>query len=147
MKNEKGITVTSLIIYVIAMALVIVLISRLTTYFYKNVDLSNLQENPTNEFSKFSNTITKETNIPGNKVVAVKREYGENRENYIIFSDGNQYTFKATNGSIYKNKTKLCSNVNECFFSYKFIDSQYQITISFVSGSIDKELNFNIKQY
>ena len=43
---------------------------------------------------------------------------------YIIFSDGNQYTYKAENKSIYKNKIKMVlnyinSNKNEFFDNAK----------------------------
>ena len=35
MKSEKGVTLTSLIVYVIGMVMVISIVSVLTTYFYK----------------------------------------------------------------------------------------------------------------
>ena len=37
MKNNKGVTLTSLIIYVIGMVIVVASISTLTTFFYKNI--------------------------------------------------------------------------------------------------------------
>ena len=41
MKSEKGVTLTSLIVYVIGMVMVISIVSVLTTYFYKNINLIN----------------------------------------------------------------------------------------------------------
>ena len=37
MKDSKGITLTSLIIYIIGMLIVVSIISTLTSFFYKNV--------------------------------------------------------------------------------------------------------------
>ena len=42
------------------------------------------------------------------------------------------------NKSIYKNKIKLCDNVEKCEFSYKYQDSNYIINIEFKSGKVDK---------
>ena len=38
MKSNKGITITSLVIYVIAMSIVVATIATLTSYFYSNMD-------------------------------------------------------------------------------------------------------------
>ena len=38
MKSQKGITLTSVIIYIIGMTMCIGVIATLTTYFYKNMD-------------------------------------------------------------------------------------------------------------
>ena len=42
------------------------------------------------------------------------------------------------NKSIYKNKIKLCDNVERCKFSYKYQDTNYIINIEFKSGKVDK---------
>lgn len=150
MKNDKGITITSLIIYVIVMVLIVILISRITTYFYKNVDLKKLSENPTNQYTKFSNAMTAESNISGNKVIATKND-SSNGINYIIFSDGNQYTYRQDTHSIYKNKIKICNNIDRCSFQYEYKDSQYTILVEFKSGDLDKSgnnsLSYTLNRY
>ena len=127
MKNNKGITLTSLIIYVIGMVIVVASISTLTTFFYKNIDTSAINDNTTTQYTKFLSYFTEEINNSNNRVVECKN-------NYIIFSSGNQYTYMEENKSIYKNKIKLCDNVEKCEFSYK----NYIISIEFKSGNIDK---------
>ena len=113
MKNNKGVTLTSLIIYVIGMVIVVASISTLTTFFYKNIDTSAINDNTTTQYTKFLSYFTEEINNSNNKVVECKN-------NYIIFSSGNQYTYMEENKSIYKNKIKLCDNVEKCEFSYKY---------------------------
>ena len=61
----------------------------------------------------------------------------EYKVSYIIFSSGNQYTFKGENKSIYKNNIKICDNVEDCDFSYSFVDSKYMVKVNFKTNSID----------
>lgn len=137
MKNNRGITLTSLIIYVIGMVIVVSLIATLTTFFYKNVNVDNISKDTT-QYTKFSNLFLKEINKKDNDVIECKTiEEDGQKVSYIIFSDGNQYTYKAENKSIYKNKIKICKDVEECEFSYIYIDSTYQIKINFKTSSVN----------
>ena len=65
MKNNRGITLTSLIIYVIGMVIVVSLIATLTTFFYKNVNVDNISKDTT-QYTKFSNLFLKEINKKDN---------------------------------------------------------------------------------
>lgn len=134
MKNNRGITLTSLIIYVIGMVIVVSLIATLTTFFYKNVNVDNISKDTT-QYTKFSNLFLDEINKKDNDIVECKTT--EQKISYIIFSDGNQYTYKAENKSVYKNKIKICKDVEECEFSYIYIDSTYQIKINFKTSSVN----------
>lgn len=132
MKNNKGITLTSLIIYVIGMTIMVGTIATLTSFFYKNINIGSIN-NDTTQYTKFSSIFSEEINRKDNSVVKCKELSGET--SYIIFSSGNQYTFNSK--SIYKNNIKICEDIEECGFSYTFVDSKYKITVSFRSGSID----------
>lgn len=137
MKNNRGITLTSLIIYVIGMVIVVSLIATLTTFFYKNVNVDNISKDTT-QYTKFSNLFLDEINKKDNDIVECKTTEEDGQKiSYIIFSDGNQYTYKAENKSIYKNKIKICKDVEECEFSYIYIDSTYQIKINFKTSSVN----------
>ena len=137
MKNNRGITLTSLIIYVIGMVIVVSLIATLTTFFYKNVNVDNISKDTT-QYTKFSNLFLKEINKKDNDVIECKTiEEDGQKVSYIIFSDGNQYTYKSENKSVYKNNIKICKDVEECEFSYIYIDSTYQIKINFKTSSVN----------
>lgn len=127
MKGDKGITLTSIIIYVIGMFIVVGIIATLTSFFYKNINIQNISKDTT-QYTKFSSLFLEDINKDGNYIVDCK-------SNYIIFASGNQYTF--LNGSLYKNEFKICNNVIRCDFSYFFKDSKYFITINFKTESID----------
>lgn len=134
MKSNKGITLTSLIIYVIGMIIVMASISTLTTFFYKNIDTTAINDNSTTQYTKFLSFFTEEINNKNNSVLDCKT-------NYIIFSSGNQYTYMEQNKSIYKNKIKICNNVEICKFSYKYQDSKYIVNVEFKAENIDKTGN------
>lgn len=137
MKDNRGITLISLIIYVIGMVIVVSLIATLTTFFYKNVNVDNISKDTT-QYTKFSNLFLDEINKKDNDIVECKTTEEDGQKiSYIIFSDGNQYTYKAENKSVYKNKIKICKDVEECEFSYIYIDSTYQIKINFKTSSVN----------
>lgn len=110
MKSERGVTITSIMIYIIALTVVVLTIGRITTYFYKNTKSVKTDTVADAEYTKFNSYFTDEINIEGNKIEAWEK-------NYIIFSKTlNQYTFQ--NGSIYRNKTKISKNIDFCEFYY-----------------------------
>ena len=101
MKNSKGITLISLIVYVVGMTLVVALIATITSFFYKNINVGDINTDNTTQFTKFSSVFSDEINREDNAVIDCKT-YTENsiKISYIIFSSGNQYTFKKENNSI-----------------------------------------------
>lgn len=127
MRSDRGITLTSLIIYVIGMIIVVGIIATFTSFFYKNVNIEDINKDAT-QYTKFSSLFLEDINKDSNYVVDCKT-------NYIIFASGNQYTF--LNGTLYKNEFKICDNVERCDFSYSFKDSKYFITVNFKTESID----------
>ncbi len=86
MKSNKGITLTSLIIYIIGMMIVVALISTLTLFFSKNIKIGNINTN-TKQYTKFSSIFLDEINANDNKVISYKTTgEGLNKVSYIIFS-------------------------------------------------------------
>lgn len=130
MKSNSGITLTSVIIYVMGLAIIVGLISTLTSFFYKNIDTDGLTDDTGTQYTKFTSVFSEEINKENNYVIDCKT-------NYIIFADGNQYTYKQENKSIYKNKIKICENIDQCDFAYTLVDGKYKITIDFKVGNMD----------
>ncbi|MCI8641243.1 MAG: hypothetical protein HFJ59_05175 [Clostridia bacterium] len=142
MKNNRGITLTSLIIYIIGMLIVIATIATLTSFFYRNVDINELERLSTEQFTEFSSIFSKEINKKNNKVIECKTNIevidgNDYKISYIIFSGGNQYTYKQESNTIYKNNIKVCTGIEDCDFSYKFINSIYQIKVNFKTANLN----------
>ena len=62
MKSEKGITLVSLIIYVLVMVIVVALITVITAYFYKNIDINNVNYEINSQYTKFNSFFSDEIN-------------------------------------------------------------------------------------
>ena len=134
MRDNKGITMISLITYIMGLTIVLALIATLTTFFFKNISAKDLNSDTT-QYTKFSSIFLEEINNKNNSVIECKSL--NNGVSYIIFSSGNQYTFNANSKCIYKNKIKICENVEICDFSYTFVDSKYKIKVNFKTSNIE----------
>lgn len=102
MKNEKGITLVSLILYVVVMTIVLAVMSSIISTFYKNTDTMQGNVGEIVEFSKFNNYFLKEVKTKNNKVDRIDTSY-------ILFSSGN--SFSISNNAIYYNSIKICNGV------------------------------------
>ena len=134
MKSNKGVTLTSLIIYVIGMTIMVSIIATLTSFFYKNIDIGDINSNTT-QYTKFTSILSEEVNKKNNSVIDCQSL--TNGVSYIVFSSGNQYTFNQESKSVYRNNVKICDNIDTCDFSYTYIDSKYKIKVSFQTANID----------
>ena len=143
LKSNKGITMTSLVVYVIVLTIVIALLSGFSGYFYKNVNLITIKEASDEQFTRFIAYLTKDLNQDDIFFIKTGTD-NEESNNYIILKFyGNlehQYLFK--NDTLYyidkiKNKKiTLCNNVNLCNFEYD--DTNKVLTTN---------LNINKKNY
>ncbi len=99
MRSQKGVTLTSLIIYVVAMVIVVATIAVITRFFYGNLDSLSNRGQASKSYTLFNSYFTNEINTPGNEVINCD-------ETTLVFKTGNQY--KITGKSIYMNKIKIC---------------------------------------
>ena len=145
MKSEKGITLISVILYVIVMLLVVTIASILTGYFYNNIDINNTEQNANVEFTKFNSFFTEEINIRGNTILESDTEGTSTGQKYIVFSTGNQYTYIKNNKSIYKNNSKIASDIEEFNLKINNSDGKTTIEIELTSGNITKTTTYALK--
>ena len=133
MKSENGVTLTSLIVYIIAMVVVVATVATLTRYFYGNIDKLNDRNQSAKEYTSFNSFFTNDINIKGNKVLTEISP-----EKKLIFSNGNQYTFAKqesdSTGLIYLNKIVICRDVKDCSFTYNDETKQITVNIEFKDG-------------
>lgn len=125
----------SLTIYIIGMIIVVGIIATFTSFFYKNVNIDDITVDTT-QFTKFSSAFLKDINKSGNYVVDYKA-LGDDNVSYVVFATGNQYTFMKESNSIYKNKVKLCSDVEFCNFDVSFVDSKFVVGVEFKTKNVD----------
>ena len=121
MRTDKGLTLISVTIYIIVMLMIVAIITVLTSYFYKNIDIRSTNQNLNQQYTKFNSYFIKEVNTKGNKVIDIQSpiplkedidtQKNTDKQNYIMFSSGNQYTYIPENKGIYMNKVKIAQNI------------------------------------
>lgn len=135
MKNEKGITLVSLVVYIIVMTIVIAVMSSIITNFYNNTD--SLQGNTQEilKFGKFNTYFLKEVKTENNKVDTIST-------NYILFASGN--SFSISNNTIYYNNIKICDGVNSMEITSGDDASVVNVKICF--DNFEKNMNYKIER-
>ena len=126
MKDNKGITLAVLVMYICVMMVVLSIMSLMTAEFYNNTETVNENVQEIIEFNKFNNYFLKEVKTKNNKVA-------ECNNKYILFITGN--IFRIDNGIIYFNNTKVCENVRGTNFSFNEEESNIiKVTLTFKNG-------------
>ncbi len=147
MKSEKGVTLISVIIYVIAMLIIIAVITVLTSYFYTNVDINSASEDLNQQYTKFNSYFTEEVNRKGNKILEIgetQNNEEEGPQKYIIFSSGNQYTYIPANKGIYMNTVKIAENITDCTFEKNDADGKTKITVTINGNNFERVTTYTL---
>ena len=126
MKNEKGITLISVTIYVIVMAIVVGIIAVISGFFYNSIENAN-QVIPAEEYTQFNRFFSNELNTSGIKVLACN-------STYVVFSNDTEYTFVAENKGVYRNGVKICREVERCVFTKGKQNGKTTITVEMNIG-------------
>ena len=124
MKNENGITMISLIIYIIIMVLIISTIANISASFYSNLNEFDNDSESAVAFSKFNMYFLKDIKQENTQINNIDN-------NYIILSVGDEIVqYSVQNNSLYRNKVKICGNVRD---------------VSIMSGENSKVINIYLK--
>ncbi len=118
MKNQKGVTLLALVIYIIVATIVISIIAFMSSRFYSNVDIIKSQDKYAVEFNKFNMFFVNDVKSYSDaKVESTK----------ITFGDGNNSVVYELRGTdIYRNETKIASQIQAATFTsgeYKAVNS------------------------
>ena len=109
MRNQKGITMVSLVIYVLSFAIIIGIIGSVTAFFSSGMREMNQNAGASSEYNKFNIYMSKYTK---NGYNIIPDEYENNQ--YIAFEkDGEKIVFEKVDDILYVDNVKLCENVDE----------------------------------
>lgn len=129
-RNTKGITLVSLVIYVVIMLMLIAIIAVFKNNIDKNIDSMGEYTSLVPQINKVHMYMLGEVNIKDNKVL--KRN---SSGSYIEFSSGNSYMF--SDGSLYKNSVKVLSDIIGGSFQVK---TENNNEVLYVNLSLDDKL-------
>ena len=125
MKQNAGITTTSIIIYVIAMMIVIGIIGTITSFFYTNVNDIEDSSQYISEITKFHMYFLQETTNDENEIY-------ELTDTSILFATGNTFTFQ--DNHIYFNQIKICDNISGLQFASEVQNNKTVIHVLITIG-------------
>ncbi len=136
MKSEKGITLTSLVIYIMVATIVIATMAIVSSFFFSNINLVRDQDKYAVEFNKFNMFFVND--VKNNKTAQVQTHK-------ITFEDGTIYEYRAEDKSVYRNGTKVAELVQELTFTadtYQVENTSTVKNLIRVSMNIGKRENF-----
>lgn len=104
-KSQKGVTLVSVIIYIIGMVIMATVIGTITIYFYNNLTKTSDVSKASIEYSKFNTFFLNDVKEQNNRLVRVD-------DNKLIqFSNGASYLYE--NNTVYRGDVRICGNVSD----------------------------------
>lgn len=139
MKNQRGITLVSLVVYILVMLVAIAIMGSITNNFYKNTDA--IQENVEEvvKFNKFNNYFLKEVKTKNNKVDSISN-------NYILFTSGN--SFSLSNNVIYYNNIEICDKVQSMEITFGKngdVEDKTIVNVSISFNNFNKSISYKLE--
>ncbi len=134
MINNRGITMISLIIYIIVITFILSGLTAITTSFYKNVNEVDQGSESAVSFSKFNMYFLNDIKEEKAKIEDVT---SNGKSITLSFTRGNSkqtVTYKLLSGSIYRDKVKICDKVKD-------------LNIDAVPGGTSITIDINISDY
>lgn len=140
-KNNNGVTLVALAIYVVLMLAVITVIGVFKSNVDKTIDSMGEYTSLVPEINKMHMYMLDEVNIENNKI-AKRSSDGT----YIEFTSGNKYLFNE--GKIYKNSVLIFSDISNCNFEVDKENNNDVLYVNLELGDtnfISKKLKYIMK--
>ena len=149
MRNNKGVTLTSLTIYIVVMVIILIALTFISSNFTFQVMDTTGRGKVANESIKLYSFLVSDVKA-ANKIT----EYSDN---YIRFDNDAKYTIKYLNGlsdsdrqekqyEIYRNGVLISENILDAYFDYDYEKNTLYLNIKYIYGKniIEKEHVFQI---
>lgn len=134
-KNQKGVTLTELVVYITVMLAVLGVMASISSFFYSNLGIVKESAQYAAQFDSFNSYIT--VDAKNNKDVAVK-------DKTLIFEDGTTYVYNEADEGIYRGNQKIATNVKTFNVSKKTITinnvDKNILTVQIIIGNSSKTL-------
>lgn len=134
-KNQKGVTLTELVVYITVMLAVLGVMTSISSFFYNNLGIVKESAKYSAQFDSFNSYIT--VDIKNNKDVVVKNKT-------LIFEDGTTYVYNEADEGIYRGNQKIATNVKTFNVSKKRITinnvDKNILTVQIIIGNSSKTL-------
>lgn len=138
MKSEKGITLMSLIIYIMVMLIVIILLNRVLTVFSLNMKELKTDGTFEEDISKINIFLLQDIRNDKCKFSQVSQD---NKTVSLIDKNNQIITYLCRNKGLYRNDVLVASNI-DCQFSY--VDNLLSVYIENSDGTNAKTISYYI---
>ena len=138
LKKEKGITLTSLVIYIIVFVIIIAIMANISNYFYSNIE--GIKDSPkyVAEFNKFSMFFIADVKR-NTEIIAIS-------EDSLQFADGTKYEYR--DNSIYRNNEEISKYVKSFSFEKKpYVINSFSktlINVNSIFGTDKEQITRNV---
>ncbi|MBR1802485.1 MAG: hypothetical protein IJ777_00685 [Clostridia bacterium] len=140
MKSEKGITLTSLVVYIIVATIVIGTMAIMSSSFIKNIKEIHNQQNYAPELNQFAMFFLQDAK--NNQTATVT-------ENTVTFADKTTYRYEKN--QIYRNDSVVASKVDSASFTLKnktiHNTEKYIIEVKFQSEEFNQTMHFVLRYW
>lgn len=149
LKSEKGVTLISLTVYIIAMLVVLGIMQTISSFFYGNLNSIQDSAKYASEFDRFNGYIV--TDVKSNT-----RVNANSTSKTIIFEDGTTYVYNQEDESIYRGQTKIATHVKGFEVSKKTITinnvDKDILTVKIIIGNstknlLNKQIDYTLKYW
>ena len=150
MKHNKGVTLTSLTVYIIVLALILVLFTFISANYTSQISDVSEKGKISNEIIKLYSFIVSDT-----KSSASVLEFSDN---FVRFENDSQYSIRYVdlNGSanekmqyeIYRNGVLISDNLLDASFDYDPIVNLFSLNVKYIYGKnvIEKSQSFKVQK-
>ncbi len=144
MKSEKGITLTSLVIYVIGITIIFAVVANLTIYFNKNSRIIEYTTNNSAQITRLNQYLINDTKKENVQII-------EANENVITMQTNGEiikYTYDKKSKGIYRNKVKIANDVQSLDIKKEVIYDKIKLLLKNITigeqEQIQKDLEYII---
>lgn len=130
MKQNKGVTLITLMMYVIITLIVLGILGALNSNFRSNLKNVNSNTAQDVEFDKLNVQLLKETKTENNFI-----ETATATKASITFANGNKYTYSDAEEAVFLNDNiKIAENIKSCAFSVENTDTEQVLKVRTLIG-------------
>jgi len=122
LESQKGVTLTSLAVYVTMVLIVIGILAIISGTLQGNIKEIYKEGTNNYEIDKFNIYLLKEVKMQGNQISEIS-------DNEILFSLGDRYTYKEDNNIYLNNNIKIAENIEKCVFTSSIVNQKTVITV------------------
>ena len=129
MKKERGITLVSLVMYVVVLTVVIELVMLFNGDFYPKIASLNEENILAENFDKFNLSFLKDVKESATASIVQK-----NSDIVIALSNGAHYYYVEQDGAIYREKIKIVDNINSFSVNYYSLSNKNILRVGIIFG-------------